>query len=136
MFPRDLSKSPLRTALSGFFIALAGAAIGFTGQWLDQRWMLWIAFFVVVCGIAMGWVGIAWGYFTMVRRFREDRKRYPAAYGLFLLALLVAGVQFGLNIYGYSLGIVGAVIFLACGIGGFVLLARQKLAESRSSRHD
>lgn len=134
MSPRDLIKSPHQTAFPGFLIALVGAAVGFTGQWLDQRWMLWIAFFVAMCGIAIGWAGIAWGFFTMPRRFSEDRKRYPSAYRLFLVAFLIACVQFAMNIFGYSLGIVGTVIFLACGIGGFVLLARAKLTESRDRK--
>ena len=134
MFPRELIKSPTRAAFSGFVIALLGAAIAFTGQYLEQRWMLWVAFFVAVCGIAIGGVGIAWGVVTMPRRFSEDRKRYPSAYRLFLVAFVIACVEFALNLYGRSLGIAGTVIFLASGIGGFVLLAKHKLTESRERK--
>jgi hypothetical protein len=131
---RAVIRSPSRAAMSGFLIASAGAGIAFTGDWLGQRWMLWIAVFIAVVGIALGWVGIIWGIVTGPRRLIEDSKRYPNAYLLFLAAFLIACVEFALNIYGSSLGVLGSVIFLACGVAGFVLLAKQKLTETRERK--
>jgi hypothetical protein len=131
---RAISQSPNRAAMSGFLIALAGAGIAFTGTWLDQHWMIWIALFIAVVGIALGWVGITWGIVTGPRRLIEDSKRYPNAYLFFFAALLIACVEFGLNAYGTSLGIVGTIIFLSCGVAGFVLLAKNKLTEHRGRK--
>jgi hypothetical protein len=131
---RALAQSPNRAAMSGFLIALVGAAIAFTATWLDQRWMLWMAFFIAIVGIALGGVGIIWGIVAGPRRLIEDSRRHPNAYLFFVAALLIACVEFGLNVYGTSLGIVGSIIFLACGVAGFVLFARQKLTETRERK--
>lgn len=54
----------MKIGLAGFAIALVGAAIGFGGFEIDQRWLSIIGFVITVAGVAVGFVGIVYGWIT------------------------------------------------------------------------
>ena len=55
----------MKIGLAGFVIALVGAAIGFSGFEIDQRWLSIIGFVTTVAGVAVGFIGIVYGWITV-----------------------------------------------------------------------
>jgi len=58
----------LKLALIGFLIAAIGAAVGFTGFYVEERWLSILGFSITVIGVAVGAIGILYGWMTEGKR--------------------------------------------------------------------
>ena len=54
----------LKIGFIGFVIAFVGAAVGFSGFHIDERWLSLAGFIITVFGVVIGFVGIAYGWIT------------------------------------------------------------------------
>ncbi len=54
----------LKIGFIGFVIAFVGAAVGFSGFQIDERWLSLTGFTVTVFGVLIGFVGITYGWIT------------------------------------------------------------------------
>jgi hypothetical protein len=62
------SSKPMRLGFLGFVVATVGALLGF---WIDYRLgnpVAYVSFGMVVTGVAIGFVAVAWGWYTFFRR--------------------------------------------------------------------
>lgn len=58
----------LRIGLAGFVIAVVGAALGFAGFHIEERWLSIAGFVITVVGVIVGFAGIVYGWVTEGRR--------------------------------------------------------------------
>ena len=56
---------PLRLGFAAFLLAAIGAALGFTAQSIEVRWLAILAFCVVAIGVACGFFAIGWGWYRL-----------------------------------------------------------------------
>ena len=54
----------LRIGFAGFVIALVGAAAGFSGFEIDQRWLSITGYLITGAGVVVGFIGILYGWIT------------------------------------------------------------------------
>jgi len=58
----------LKVGLAGFVIAAVGAVLGFTGFFVEERWLSILGFAITVVGVAIGFAGIVYGWVTEGKR--------------------------------------------------------------------
>lgn len=56
------SPKPLRLAFLGFVVAAVGAALGFSIDYGPGNPLAYVAFGIVVLGVAAGFIGVGWGW--------------------------------------------------------------------------
>ena len=64
------SPKPLRLAFLGFVIAALGAGLGFSIDYGPAKPLAYVAFGIVVVGVATGLVGVVWGFVQAIWRSR------------------------------------------------------------------
>ena len=63
----DLVPKPMRLALVGFAVAAVGVMIALSVEMAPGKPLAYVAFGLAASGIALGFVGIAWGWVTTLR---------------------------------------------------------------------
>ena len=67
------SPKSLRLGFLGFVVAGLGAALGFSIDYKPGNPLAYMAFGIVVLGIAIGFVAIGWGFYEFFTRVRSSR---------------------------------------------------------------
>lgn len=58
----------LRICFAGFVIAAIGAGLGFAGFFIEERMLSLVGLALTVTGVAVGFVGLAYGWITEGKR--------------------------------------------------------------------
>jgi hypothetical protein len=67
------SHKPLRLGFLGLVVSSLGAALGFSIDYRPGNPLAYMAFGIVVLGIAIGFIAIGWGSYDFFRRLRSSR---------------------------------------------------------------
>jgi hypothetical protein len=67
------SPKPLRLAFLGFVVAAVGAALGFSIDYGPGNPLAYVAFGIVGLGVAVGFIGVGWGWCTVFKAIWQRR---------------------------------------------------------------
>jgi 1,4-dihydroxy-2-naphthoate octaprenyltransferase len=70
------SPKPLRLGFLGFVVGLLGVALGFSIDYGPRNPLAYLAFGIVGLGVAIGFIAVAWGWYTIFKPSgdRGDRR--------------------------------------------------------------
>jgi hypothetical protein len=67
------SPKPVRLGFLGFVVAAIGAALGFSIDYGPGNPLAYVAFGIVVLGVAIGFLGVGWGWCTFFKAIWQRR---------------------------------------------------------------